>query len=155
MRLPNPNTPHKMKTATEPNQYDAKATLFLVTTGVSLDIRRADPCGAGYAPQWSEGREHGNQYKVTLSRPGKSVSFDFWGSINDRKNGKDPSAYSVLACISGDVNCPETFEDFCAECGYDEDSRKAFAKFERCAEFARELRAFFSDEEQAALSEII
>lgn len=142
-----------MKTI-EPNQYDAQATLFLAATGVSLAIRRADPHGPGYAPQWVDGREHGNQYKVTLSRDGKEVSFDFWGSINDRKNGVDPSEYDVLACISCDVNCPESFEDFCAEYGYDEDSRKAFATFERCAEFARQLRDFFTKDEQTALSEI-
>lgn len=138
------------------NEYTAQALAFLTTYGITCDIRRTDPLGPGHAPQWAEGGEHGNQYKVTLSGDGReSITFDFWGSINDRKAGEDPSEYSILSCISGDIHCPESFEDFCSEYGYDEDSRKAYAMWERCAEFGRTLRGFFRDgEEMEALSEI-
>lgn len=149
-----------MKTTT--TEYDKQAADFLARFGVTFEIRRADPHGPGFAPAWAEpGDMRGNQYKVTLARTrdglpsGIPVEFDFWGSINDRKQGVDPGAYSVLACISGEINCPEKFEDFCAEYGYDEDSRKAFAMFEGCRDFGIKLREFFpTEEEREALQEI-
>src|SRR6478609_4379590 len=115
-----------MKT-TAPSQYDEQASAFLAACNVSLTIRRADPYGPGKAPKWLEtpDQEHGNQYRVTLrGKDRASVSFDFWGSINDRRALNDPSAYDVLACLSGDINCRDTFEEFCGDYGYDPDSRK-------------------------------
>lgn len=65
-----------------------------------------------------------------------------------------PSAYDVLACVSGNVNTPETFKDFCDELGYEQDSIKALQTFRRCASFSRRLKAFFTASEIEALSEI-
>lgn len=65
-----------------------------------------------------------------------------------------PTAYDILACISSDHNCPETFEEWCAEFGYDTDSRRAEAVYRRCKDFAYKLIRFFTSEELAALSEI-
>jgi hypothetical protein len=67
---------------------------------------------------------------------------------------KHPSAYDVLACISGDAYTPETFADFCAEYGYESDSIKALQQFRRCDRFAKRLRAFFTEAELTELSEI-
>lgn len=67
---------------------------------------------------------------------------------------KHPSAYDVLACISGDAYTPETFADFCAEYGYESDSIKALQQFRRCDRFAKRLRAFFTESELQELSEI-
>lgn len=83
------------------------------------------------------------------------MAFDFWGSIADAEKCETVvSAYDVLACISGDVNCPDTFKDFCAEFGDDEDSIKALQTFRRCSAFAKRLRAFFTDGEIEQLQEI-
>lgn len=94
---------------------------------------------------------------MTIKRQGdsrRSISFDFWNSLHDVQQGKSPTAYDVLACVSGDVYSPETFEDFCSEYGYDADSRKAEQTFKAVDKFARKLRAFFSESEIEALSEI-
>lgn len=83
------------------------------------------------------------------------LTFDFWSSIADAEKGIETvEPYDVLSCISGDVHCPETFEDFCAEYGYNNDSIKDQATFKRCSSFARRLKAFFTKEEIEALSEI-
>lgn len=141
------------------NEYDQQAADFLTRYGITCEIRRADPHGKGHAPAWDG--PHGNQYKITLQRhrdgepSGAPLEFDFWGGVNDAEKGEDPSAYDVLACVSGDINCPETFADFCGEYGYDEDSRKAFATFERCRDFGAQLRDFFQDsDERESLAEI-
>lgn len=85
----------------------------------------------------------------------RRLTFDFWGSIADAEAGNvTVSAYDVLACISGDVHTPETFEDFCGDYGYDQDSIKALQQFRRCSAFAKRLREFFTAEELEALSEI-
>lgn len=134
--------------------YDTQAADFLKTYGITCEIKRAPK---QTPPQWSKpGEPHGTRYRVALSHPDRAtLRFDFWGSINDAKTATDPTPHSVLACVSSDIYCPETFEDFCAEYGYDEDSRKAEATFRRCATFGRQLRAFFPEgEERDALSEI-
>lgn len=97
----------------------------------------------------------GHHYRVTLSATGrKRVTFDFWDSINAAEKGTTPTPYDILACISGDAYCPETFSDFCAEYGYDEDSIKAMQTWKRADSFAQRLRAFFTATELQQLSEI-
>lgn len=148
-------TLEKMKTTTR-TPYDEQAAAFLADHGLTFTIEpHADP----QPPAWLErpDEDHGDHFAVTLTREDDmdtTLTFDFWGSINDRNHGNTPSAYDVLACISSDFYCPDNFEDFCAEYGCDEDSRRAFALFERCADFAAKLRAFFTEDEAAALSEI-
>lgn len=63
-------------------------------------------------------------------------------------------AYDALSCVSGDAYTPDTFADFCAEYGDDEDSIKALQLFRRCNRFAKRLRAFFTEVELADLAEI-
>lgn len=126
---------------------------------------------------------HGTRYRITIWRndePGK-LAFDFWGSIRDRVQtlaaGRSwhnmppgvqkylnstatrfapahPTAYDVLACISSDIDVADTFEEFCADLGYDTDSRTAFATFQECAELSRKLLRFFSEAERVELAEI-
>ena len=142
---------------TQLSTYDQQANDFLARFGISLAITRKDPFGPGPAPAWAEdGSPRGIAYNVCIAKEGRAaVSFDYWGSKNDMDKGNEPTAYDVLACLSGDIYCAETFGEFCSDYGYDEDSRKAFATWERCAEFGRELRAFFPEgEEREALCEI-
>lgn len=132
--------------------YEAQANKFLADFGLALKAARVNK----KRPAWVKGdEEHGDHYRVTIKRhDGPSITFDFWGSINDRKSGREISPYDVLACISSDLYCPDDFRDFCSEYGYDEDSRTALATFDRASAFAKKLRDFFSDREQERLSEI-
>jgi hypothetical protein len=100
-------------------------------------------------------RRHGHHYRVTLSKPAKRLTFDFWSSIKDAEDGIETvTPYNVLACISGDAYTPETFADFCADYGYESDSIKALQTFRRCSAFAKRLRAFFTETELEQLQEI-
>ena len=141
--------------------YEAQAVEFLAKNGM---VFKAALQGGSKAPPWAgEGSDHGDHYRVTIKRmwgfarshggygPG-SITFDFWNSISER--GQPLTPYSVLACISGDIYCPETFAAFCSDYGYEEDSRKAEQTFKAADKFGRKLRAFFSDEEREELSEI-
>lgn len=130
------------------------------------------------------GGVHGGKYIVTIAqvevgRDGKMhhvrhLEFPFWNSYlkeygatsaqGDRRRdltpaqrhkwATHPTAYDVLARISSDWQCPTTFKEWCAEYGYDEDSRKAEATYRRCRDFAYKLRCFFSETELRDLSRI-
>lgn len=63
-----------------------------------------------------------------------------------------PSAYSVLACLN--TYGGDTFKDFCANFGYDEDSRMAEKTFKAVQEQENNLRRLFSFEQLDALNEI-
>jgi hypothetical protein len=134
------------------NEYHEQANKFLQMHGIKFRATLKDT----KTPAWKQANEKsGHHYRVTLSKPGKRIVFDFWGSIADAESGKkNIHAYEVLACISGEINCPESFEDFCAEYGYESDSIRALQTFRRCNAFAKRLRAFFADDEAEKLSEI-
>ena len=62
-------------------------------------------------------------YRITLKRGKIKYSFNFGQSINSSRYPKiKPSVYDIFACLQ--KYDPETFEDFCAEFGYDTDSKK-------------------------------
>jgi hypothetical protein len=154
----NSNTPPAPALST----YEQNALDFLAKHGIAF---RATLTKVQKAPAWAkDGEAHGLHYWITLSRkvrPGgvnpvhvSPLSFDFWDSVSAKEKGETLSAYDVLAGISGDVHCPETFADFCWDYGYEEDSRAAHATFKRCAAFGKRLRAFFTDAEIEGLSEI-
>lgn len=68
-----------------------------------------------------------------------------------RQKVLEDQLYSVLACIGGDISCPEAFDDFCRDYGYDEDSRKALDLYEKCHKHARELRRIIPQRFRRAL----
>lgn len=68
---------------------------------------------------------------------------------------KKPSAASVLYCLLSDATVgSELFADFCAELGYDEDSRRALAIYEACQKTAVQMR-MFTGEEREKLNELL
>lgn len=63
-----------------------------------------------------------------------------------------PTAYDVLACLQ---KYPiDTFEDFCSEFGYDEDSRAAEKTYKAVKTEYENLSRLFSDEELEEMQEI-
>ena len=64
-----------------------------------------------------------------------------------------PTAGEVLRYVAADALSGDTsFADFCADFGYDEDSRRAFGIWRACNDTRRELRKLFSEEEISALA---
>lgn len=149
----------------ERTDYEKQAEDFLNNYGLTLQAAfKGDKC-----PPWDDEKHiHGDRYRVTIKRKvwthtrldshgevrPNSVSFDFWNSYRDSGEGKTPTVYDVLSCISGDVYCADTFEDFCSEFGYDIDSRKAEQTYRRCKILASKLSRFFTDIEIRDLQEI-
>lgn len=88
-----------------------------------------------------------NVYIITVKRGDTTISFKFGDSIHNTQNGKIVSLYSVLCCIAMDFHCPEGYEDFCSEFGYDTDSRTAFSLHKRCLIQSRKLHKIFREDE--------
>lgn len=67
---------------------------------------------------------------------------------------KEPTALDVLDCLASDacgVDNAGTFEDWCAEYGYDTDSRKAEKTYNTCVKQASKLRDLLGDEAYESL----
>lgn len=66
--------------------------------------------------------------------------------------GTAPTAYDVLACIT--KYNPGEFEDFCADYGYDTDSRKAKKVYKAVVKEWLKVSAMFNAEELEQLAEV-
>jgi hypothetical protein len=142
--------------------YNKQAEQFLAKFVIKFRATLNDSKPAPWKDDDKIASGSGHHYRVTLSKDQREhyhkvgrITFDFWGSVADAKaNKRSVDAYDVLACISSDVHCPNTFQDFCDEYSYPIDSIKALQTFRRCSSFAKRLKAFFTAEEIEALSEI-
>ena len=63
-----------------------------------------------------------------------------------------PNEYDVLACL--EKYDPGTFEDFCSEFGYDEDSKTAERIYIAVIKQYKDLTKIFTEEQMEELSEI-
>ncbi|QIG56934.1 hypothetical protein vBPaeSS2019XI_056 [Pseudomonas phage vB_Pae-SS2019XI] len=67
-----------------------------------------------------------------------------------------PCAADVLYCLLSDANgADQNFNDWCADFGYDPDSRKALATYDECSKVLADVRAFFSAAEREKLAELL
>ncbi len=87
-----------------------------------------------------------NHFRITLTTESGSIIQDFYGSAHDRENNKttmnDDDLKDALRCIVDDALYGlMAFEEFCAELGYDEDSRSAERTHKACIKTAEELQS--------------
>ena len=80
-----------------------------------------------------EGSRNGlmtNKFEVTVTSEHDSITFYFHGSHQDYLNGKielsEDELLSAFDCFLADAICGDlSFDEFCSQLGYDEDSRRA------------------------------
>jgi hypothetical protein len=130
---------------------------FIAENNISMTVKRAD--SNPNMPDAGYGSFH---YKCTLTR-----TFETDTLYTNRKTGeskprtytnrytlpfttgsgwtREPSTADVLDCLASDsasIENARSFEDWCSEFGYDEDSRKAEKMFKACERQAHKLKAF-------------
>lgn len=93
----------------------------------------------GMEEGFSAPRQYNNVFAVTVTNGGIAETFDYHISTHDTQNGKkaltDEDHISAFYCFLGDaISGSESFEVFCTESGYDEDSRKAEKIWKACQE---------------------
>ena len=89
-----------------------------------------------------------DHWKVTLQRrpfagasAGDRKRFTTYFSMGFGHKGAEPTAEDVLSCLASDVS-DESFEDWCHELGFDEDSRKAERTYKITQRQTAKLRLF-------------
>lgn len=151
------------------NEYIKQATEFLQKTHAKMKIEYV---GLAVNKEWKE-KEKRCLYEITLTSPRGSMTFDFWDSIRNteirtmpfdayntqankelaaKKKAAVPSVYDVLACLQ--KYDPGTFEDFCSDYGYDEDSRTAERIYFAVQKEYIQLARLFTPEQMEELAEI-
>ena len=110
----------------------------------------------GIKKYFPDDKEYRHVISVSMARDGHKISFPFGLSVNDTEKIRAGTfeewntLYDVLACTGSEFFIPETFGEFCAEFGYDEDSRKAEKTFRACRIQSAKLHKIFTDEEVQA-----
>ena len=139
------------------SEYAKQAADFCKRTGCNISAEYSGQA----VPQW-DGEKH-NHFKIKIERGRRSFIVDFYDSIANTEKYKPeangffplrgyPSAYDIISCLQK-YDCG-TFEDFCAEFGYNEDSRKDEQIYNACKKEFENLQRLFSDEEIEQLQEI-
>ena len=97
----------------------------------------------GYSEQddWQRAA-HG--YRCSLTYQRRRYSFDYWMG---RALTREPTALDCLDSLLSDAQAGESsFDDFCANFGYDADSRKAERLHKRCGRIAKAMRRLLGDD---------
>lgn len=93
-----------------------------------------------------EWQQNANDWRITLSYKGRRHSFDFWQGVGI-KNA--PDAAGVLECLLSDAqSAGDGFDEFCANMGYDSDSRKAERIYKACEKTHERLSVLFGEDYQ-------
>lgn len=103
------------------SEYVKQANLFAKKHGIKLQVV-GEP---EYRKHFTDDKDSRWVFKMKLTRHGKSYVFHFGQSI--ASGGEEPNMYDILACLQKyDVG---SFENFCSEFGYSEDSRSAYTTY--------------------------
>ena len=86
------------------------------------------------ASLWSE-NNYENNYKIYVknTKTGASTSFDFWTSKASPRIKTEYDLLNAFYCFVSDAFAGnESFESFCDEFGYNNDSMKAYKTYKAC-----------------------
>lgn len=90
-----------------------------------------------------EWQKKANDYSLTLKYGRRTFTFDWWQGIGI--NG-EPTISSVMPNLFMDASVDGDFNGFCAEFGYDADSRKAEAIWNACKRTRKALKRVFGEQ---------
>lgn len=125
--------------------YDWQAIDFLTKTGTKLSLKFLR-----HGKYFTDDEDSRDIYRFTLSNSNGRYSAKFGQSIAN--TGRKPTAYDVLSCLDG--SDAGSLEDFCANYGYDTDSREVFQIYKAVKRQAEGMRRLFSADHLEALAEI-
>ena len=104
--------------------------------------------GVELPDDWQDKGAH--PYKVVLRYRGRQLTTPFFcGSAWTR----EPNVADVLSSLILDASCgDQSFEDFCSDFGYDEDSRKAERTWRDCTAMTPRVKRFLGERFEAFTS---
>lgn len=125
--------------------YNKQAKDFLEATNTTFKAKFKE-----HGLYFSDDKEKRDIWKITLKNDNHRFAFSFGQSISGQ--GTEPAPYDILSCLTG--YDPESFEDFCANYGYDSDSRKAYKTYLAVVKEYENVCKLFTPEQIELLQEI-
>ncbi len=121
-----------------------------MTTTKLSDLAKRVRCESQYGKvsipqdQLDDWQRQAHQYRVTLRYKRRRMSLDyFMGSALT----SEPDSASVLSSLLLDASAlDESFENWCADYGYDTDSRKAERLYKLCCKQGEKLKQLLGDD---------
>lgn len=112
---------------------------------------------SGKSDTWKETADY---FRVTLNnrKNGVGYCFDYFKGVGLRRKNKPvkPSVYEVLDSLCTDAESGGcSFNEFCDNYGYSNDSIEAFDIYRDCMEAHEKLNKIFSTEHLSVISEFI
>lgn len=133
------------KNLLETGYYNQGAYKIAEALNLKMKVKYHD-----FGKHWEGDKDNRHIFKVTLKKDGRQYTFKFGQSIAEGSN--EPTLYDVLACLQKyEVG---TFEDFCGQFGYDEDSRSAEKIYKGVVKEFENMERLFNVEELELLQEI-
>ena len=127
----------------ENSYYNKGAYLIADAIGLKMKVGASE-----YKKHLIGDKESRYVFKITLKKDGKQYTFNFGQSIAEGSN--EPTLYDILCCLQKyDVG---TFEEFCSEFGYDNDSRQAEKIYKGVVKEFEGMERLFNSEELELLS---
>jgi len=127
--------------------YQKQAEDFLSSTKTILTISYS-----GKRKHFADDTEKRATYLFRLINKKGTYTGRFGQSIAGTEEGKEPTAYDILACMTA-YNIG-SFADFCSGFGYDGDSRKAEKTYKAVQKEYFGLKAIFTEQQLEKLAEI-
>ena len=115
--------------------YQQQATGFATKYCVKLQV-----LGCEYKPMWNE-KQSRSVFKMRLKRNGKQYTFEFGQSI--QAGNTEPALCVIFTCLTKSDPC--SFDDFCADYGYDNDSKTAERTYKAVVKEYEAVDRLFSD----------
>jgi hypothetical protein len=109
-------------------------TAFATEHQIEMSLRRVDARPDNDGSDWAKDARH---YEITLATSlGSIVTYYSQGSGIKT----EPTIGTVLSCLRSDASAYNlSFEEWCAEYGYDDDSRRAERTYNACRDTAADL----------------
>lgn len=119
---------------------------FIAGMGLTMKIKEVFE-----NPNMSDPKWEAKHYQIKIENGKKSMITYFSQGIGITHM---PTLADVLDCLATDAQCgSETFEDFCANLGYDNDSIKALNTFNAISKQSKELKELLGNDAYKALLE--
>ena len=96
---------------------------------------------------WSDKQQNYNNHIITVTNTEteQKISFEFWGNIMKPEVKTEDELLNAFYCFVGDaVSGNDTFENFCSELGYNENSITAERTWKACKKSAEKLNKIYN-----------
>ena len=113
---------------------------FVSSRSITMDVEWTD-----HNPNMDDSGNM-DHWRCTLKLGRRRLTVVF--SMGIGHNGREPKAPDVLDSLASDAaRLSGCFEDWCADYGYDTDSRRAERTWKACQRIKRQLRQFLGEQE--------